>query len=109
VTINTLNDTNTKQGLKTLTDSSSSRSREGKNPRRFKFTNCINLGSFKITFREEGLGILLGLSMLTLWLIAAQIICVALVPSVNTVSFELDRFVTLRPLRKKMAAQKWNG
>ena len=57
-----------------------------------------------LTFTEEGLGILLGLRMLTLRLIAAQKNCVVLVPSVNTASFGLDRFVTLRPLRKKMAA-----
>lgn len=57
-----------------------------------------------LTFTEEGLGILLGLRMLTLRLIAAQKNCVVLVPSVNAVSFGLDRFVSLRPLRKKMAA-----
>lgn len=57
-----------------------------------------------LTFTVDGLGILLGLRMLTLRLIAAQKNCVVLVPSVNTVSFGLDRSVTLRPLRKKMAA-----
>lgn len=56
-----------------------------------------------LTFTEEGLGKLLGLRMLTLQLIAAQKNCVVSVSSVNTVSFGLDRFVTLRPLRKK----KW--
>lgn len=40
-----------------------------------------------LTFTEEGLGILLGLRMLTLQLIAAQEYCAILVPSVNTVSF----------------------
>lgn len=54
-----------------------------------------------LTFTEEGLGKLLGLRMLTLQLIAAQKNCVVLVSSVNTVSFGLDRFVTLRPLREK--------
>lgn len=59
------------------------------------------LAFFILTFTEEGLGLLLGLRMLTLQLIAAQKNCVVLVPSVNTVSFGLDWFVTLRPLRKK--------
>lgn len=54
-----------------------------------------------LTFTEEGLGLLLGLTMLSLQLIAAQKNCVVLVPSVNTVSLGLDWFVTLRPLRKK--------
>lgn len=54
-----------------------------------------------LTFTEERLDILLGLRMLTLWLITAQKNCVVLVPSVNTVSFGPDGFATLRPLRKK--------
>lgn len=54
-----------------------------------------------LTFTEEGLGLLLGLRMLSLQLIAAQKNCVVLVPSVNTVSLGLDWSVTLRPLRKK--------
>lgn len=58
-----------------------------------------------LTFTEEGLGILLGLRMLTLQLIAAQEYCAILVPSVNTVSFGLDRFVTLRPPRRERMHQ----
>lgn len=55
-----------------------------------------------LTFTEEGLGLLLGLRMLTLQPTAAQKNCVVLVPSVNTVSLGLDWFVTLRPSRKKL-------
>lgn len=43
-----------------------------------------------LTFTEEGLGLLLGLTMLSLQLIAAQKNCVVLVPSVNTVFLGLD-------------------
>lgn len=59
-----------------------------------------------LTSTEEGLGILLGLRMLTLQLIAAQKNCVVLIPSVNTASFGLDRFVTLSPLRKQNGCLK---
>lgn len=68
--------------------------------------SATELAFLILTFTEEGLGKLLGLRMLTLRLIAAQKNCVVSVSSVNTVSFGLDRFVTLRPLRKKNGCMK---